>query len=117
MEVVNVKVACIRPDYQNLKEWMEDPNNVYIGRKGIVFVEGQRFPKTDSIWANPFRINEGVKGSSREDVIEKYKRYIIEKIENGKVDLEILRGKILGCWCKPDNCHGDILIELLTYGV
>lgn len=21
-----------------------------------------------------------------------------------------LRGKILGCWCKPLDCHGDVLI-------
>jgi hypothetical protein len=23
-----------------------------------------------------------------------------------------LKGKILGCWCKPKPCHGDILVEL-----
>lgn len=44
MSVVNVKVAFIRPEYQNLKEWMQDNKNVYIGRKGIVFVDGKRFP-------------------------------------------------------------------------
>jgi hypothetical protein len=22
------------------------------------------------------------------------------------------RGKILGCWCKPEACHGDVLVEL-----
>lgn len=44
MSVVNVKVAFIRPEYQNLKEWMQDDKNVYIGRKGIVFVDGKRFP-------------------------------------------------------------------------
>ena len=27
-------------------------------------------------------------------------------------DLDELKGKTLGCWCKPNNCHGDILIEL-----
>ena len=24
-----------------------------------------------------------------------------------------LRGKILGCWCKPKPCHGDILVKLV----
>jgi hypothetical protein len=114
--VVNVKVACIRPDYENLKEWMEDPNNVYIGRKGVVFIDGKRFPKEDSVWCNPFKIDFNYKDSTREAVIEKYKRYIIRKIEKGDVDLQDLRGKTLGCWCKPEMCHGDILIELLTYG-
>jgi hypothetical protein len=27
-------------------------------------------------------------------------------------DLHELNGKELGCWCKPDKCHGDILIKL-----
>ena len=28
-------------------------------------------------------------------------------------DLDELKGKILGCWCKPNKCHGDVLIKLL----
>ncbi len=27
--------------------------------------------------------------------------------------LHKLKGKRLGCWCHPDKCHGDILVELL----
>ncbi|MHB8407806.1 MAG: DUF4326 domain-containing protein [Acidiferrobacterales bacterium] len=23
-----------------------------------------------------------------------------------------LRGKVLGCWCSPQACHGDVLEEL-----
>ena len=37
--VVNVKVSNIRPKYKHLKEWIQDSNNVYIGRKGIVFID------------------------------------------------------------------------------
>jgi hypothetical protein len=29
--------------------------------------------------------------------------------------LEELEGKTLGCHCKPKECHGDVLIELLQY--
>ena len=25
-----------------------------------------------------------------------------------------LRGRELGCWCKPQACHGDVLLELLA---
>jgi hypothetical protein len=25
-----------------------------------------------------------------------------------------LKGKNLGCWCKPDKCHGDILLEIIN---
>jgi hypothetical protein len=24
-----------------------------------------------------------------------------------------LTGKYLCCWCKPEACHGDVLVELL----
>lgn len=39
MSVVNVKVTYIRPSFMNLEEWCKDANNVYIGRKGVVFVK------------------------------------------------------------------------------
>lgn len=121
MSVVNVKVAFIRPKFNDLKEWMEDPRNVYIGRKCIIFVErdGQkyRWPKEDSVWANPFKINDK---SDRSDVIKKYKKYITEKLEmdeNLKKQLFELKNKNLGCWCKEKtknvSCHGDVLMELV----
>lgn len=49
--VVNVKVAYLRPKYQNLKEFCEGDDNVYVGRKGIVFINKERYTKKDSIWA------------------------------------------------------------------
>jgi hypothetical protein len=24
-----------------------------------------------------------------------------------------LKGKILGCWCHPLPCHGDVLVKLI----
>ena len=117
-QIANVKVACIRPQYQNLKEWMVDPNNVYIGRRGIVFIGGQRYPSQDSPFANPFKIG---KDGTREEVINRYRDYIVAKIENGEIlhqQIENLRGKTLGCWCyntgEEGSCHGDILIEILN---
>jgi hypothetical protein len=110
--VVNVKVANIRPAYTNIKEWMNDEKNVYIGRGGIVFVDGVRFPKGASIWANPFKVG---KEYTREVSIRHYEDYIREKLErdNTWYLLENLRGKCLGCWCKPEACHGDVLLKLL----
>ena len=109
--IVNVKVKFIRPKYDNLREWMKDNNNVYIGRGGIVFIDNERFPKNDSVWANPYKIG---KDGSREEVIERYKKYIIEKIKNGECDLTELHGKNLGCWCAPEECHGNVLIQLIN---
>ena len=114
-KVINVRVANIRPQYNNLKEWMKDVNNVYIGRGCILVIDGIRYPKENSIWANPYKINDST-GITRNDVLEKYRTYIIQKIENNyelKQKLLQLKGKILGCWCKPDGCHGDILVELI----
>lgn len=112
--VVNIRVKYIRPKYKNLKEWCADINNVYIGRKNIVFVDGSRFPKVDSIWANPYKIG---KDGDLDTVINKYEEYIESKIKNDGHylnELMKLKGKNLGCWCKPDRCHGDILIKLIN---
>ena len=110
--IVNVKVQHIRPMHINLKQWMEDENNVYIGRGGIIFIDGKRFPKKPSIWANPFK----VENNRNESVLSSYEKYIRNKIENeyGINELLKLKGKTLGCWCKPKSCHGDILIKLIN---
>lgn len=113
MSVVNCKVQYIRPEYNNLEEWMQDENNVYIGRAGVVFINKQRYPKHPSKFANPFKIG---KDGTREDVIDKYKEYIINKINSNEIstqELLSLKGKQLGCWCHPEMCHGDILLDLI----
>lgn len=111
---VNVKVSYIRPEYENLRKWMKDPENVYIGRAGIVFIDGERYPKKASIFANPYKLNK--QGTNRDEVLKKYRKYVINQLETGEIDYKDflnLRGKRLGCWCKPEPCHGDILIDLL----
>jgi len=115
-KVINIRVANIRPQYNNLKEWMKDNNNVYIGRCGVLVIDNVRFPKENSIWANPYKIDDS-NGITRNNVIEKYRTYIIQKIENNdilKQKLLQMKGKTLGCWCKPLVCHGDVLVELIN---
>ncbi len=112
MSVINVKVSNIRPKYNNLKEWIEDPDNIYIGRGGVVFIDGKRYPQTNSPFANPYKIG---KDGTRDDVIEKYKTLIEQKISEDKEfksSIKKLKGKNLGCWCKPEPCHGDILFQI-----
>lgn len=117
-KVVNVKVKCIRPEYQNLKEWMDDENNLYIGRKGIIFIDGERFPKKDSIWANKRKLDPKKNGNDREEIINLYEKDIRDIINKGEADINELRNKNLGCWCKEDDkkvpCHGDVLIKILN---
>jgi hypothetical protein len=116
--VVCVKVASIRPHYQDLKEWMADPQNVYIARKGVVLLDNPetgkkaRFPPADSKFANPFT----VKDHGLEKCIELYRVHIKKQIAEGKItraELDALKGKTLGCWCKPGPCHGDVLLEFI----
>lgn len=62
-----------------------------------------------SKWGNPFSIG---KDGSREDVISKYREWIVAQ-PHLMEKLHELRGKVLGCWCAPQPCHGDVLIELM----
>jgi len=61
------------------------------------------------IWGNPFIIG---RDGTREEVIQKYREWIIKQADLMKL-LPMLDGKRLGCYCKPDACHGDVLVELL----
>ena len=113
--VVNVKVKFIRPEYNNLKEWNNDNKNIYIGRRGIVFIKNkdgkERYPKENSKWHNPYKVGEKY---SRKTSLEKYKEYILDKIKNNPeiYNLKELKGKNLGCWCHPELCHGHVLRDL-----
>lgn len=62
-----------------------------------------------SKWGNPFRI--GADGT-RAQVIEKYRSWICERIHMVDVAKHELKGKDLVCWCAPQACHGDVLLEL-----
>lgn len=113
-KVVNVKTKNIRPNYLNLHEWMQDKDsNVYIGRGRVIFINGVRYPLQDSIWANPYKITEK---QTRNDVLNLYREYIDKKLKSNSfliTELMKLEGKNLGCWCSPEPCHGDILLELI----
>jgi len=75
-----------------------EPYDVYIGRAV------PRLGLPQSKWANPFRIG---RDGTREECIEKYRAYLLGRSDLLE-DLEELRGKVLGCWCKPEACHGDV---------
>jgi len=66
-----------------------------------------------SIYGNPFVIG---RDGEREEVIEKHQRYFYTRIANDIVFLKAvlsLKGKVLGCFCKPLHCHGDTIVEYL----
>ena len=62
-----------------------------------------------SKWGNPYIIG---KDGTREEVIDKYEKWIREQPEL-LAALPELVGKNLGCFCSPKACHGDVLLKLL----
>lgn len=60
-------------------------------------------------WGNPFVIG---KDGTREEVIAKYRDWILSEPDIVAMVKRELRGKTLGCWCAPKACHGDVLLEL-----
>lgn len=70
------------------------PDAVYVGRP--------------TKWGNPFHLFEE---SNRDDVVMKYRLWLIGE-SNLIKDLHELKGKDLVCWCAPERCHADILLEL-----
>lgn len=70
------------------------PFDIYIGRP--------------SLWGNPFTIG---RDGDRAEVIRKYEAWIRAQPQL-LAQVHTLRGKVLGCWCSPQACHGDVLARL-----
>ena len=75
--------------------------DVYIGRRTWPIPENSK-------WRNPYSARK----YGREEAIEMYREYIMNKPELLSLILIELKDKTLGCWCKPAACHGDVLVEL-----
>jgi hypothetical protein len=86
----------------NLRKEVYD---VYIGRRGKGF---------DGYFGNPFVIGQD---GNRKEVLEKYRKYFYDRIEKDpefKKQIQNLKEKALGCFCVPQSCHGDIIVEYLN---
>ncbi len=86
-------VHCQREDY-----------DIYIGRP--------------SFWENPYTHIKSRKTlakyvvKNRQEALQKYREYVLTSPEMIK-KLTELKGKKLGCWCYPQPCHGEVLIQLM----
>jgi hypothetical protein len=114
--VVNVKVANLRkrnPKCDNLLDWLDNDACLYIGRDMSYYVDGAYKSK----WHNPYKVAKPGKIYKTGTYYSLDESLILyeEHVKNSSLvnDLEELRGKELGCWCKPNRCHGDILVKLL----
>jgi len=85
-----------------------EPYDVYIGR--------------GSDWGNPYAVGFGrspdEEPDDRDEAIRKFKydfdRDYLKGGKKLKEKILMLRGKRLGCHCKPLACHGDVLAEYLN---
>jgi Domain of unknown function (DUF4326) len=92
-----------------------DEYDVYIGR----WNKWLGLPR--SKWYNPFKEHKYnkdgtikvVRDGTREDIIAMFNEYILEPRQKHLLDsLPEIKDKVLGCYCKPLACHGDILAML-----
>ncbi|AYV86207.1 MAG: protein of unknown function DUF4326 [Solumvirus sp.] len=97
----STKLVKIRRHQGQVVQWCD----IYIGR--ACNMGGWNLPQ--SKWHNPFKVN---KDGTLDEVFVKYEEYI-HKRQDLLNCLPELSGKTLGCWCKPNKCHGDILLKLL----
>lgn len=83
--------------------------DVYIGRR--LCMGGWNLH--DSPWRNPFRVDRPKKkyDGTREEVLIKYEEYLRSQPQL-MASLPTLAGQRLGCWCKPQDCHGDVLVKV-----
>lgn len=118
--IVTRAVQQVRPEY----EWSESE----LERKAIVEAGGTvvanmhqdsdrallhwakttgRFARIDrnSDWGNPFEMPDD---GDRDTVCDSYEIFFTRKFSLHN-RLNELRGKVLGCWCYPQRCHGDYL--------
>jgi hypothetical protein len=66
-------------------------------------------------WGNPYGHKGGTlakfKCKDRAEAVAKHREMLLSDPDLLS-KIPSLRGKALGCWCKPFACHGDVLAEL-----
>ena len=101
--------------YNNLREWMSDKTNLYVGRYGRIFIkenDGRTtvFNYKGSKWGNPYKVTETL---PVEQALILYKEHLQT---SGLVnDLEELQGLNLGCFCDINApCHAKLLAKMVN---
>lgn len=101
--LVNIaKETSQGPMGDRIGTWLrQSPTHVYIGR--------------GSIWGNPYShlvsSAAAFQVRSRKEAIDQYRDHL--ERSGLMSQIEVLRGMVMGCWCLPKRCHGEILMEML----
>ena len=98
----------------NLKK---ESYTVYIGRAG----HGE-----DGYWGNPVKLNSrcilcSEIHATNSSTLPCYEKYLRQKLKASTIFRErfydyLKKDDVLGCFCKPDACHGDIMIKVWNEG-
>lgn len=87
-----------------------EPFDVYIGR-------GSPFGNPYSV--RPSSFDGAIRVSSTDEAISRYRTWLLSEfvlipgwIKPTHAQIASLHGKVLGCFCAPNRCHGEVLIEL-----
>lgn len=120
----NITHAIIFNDGETLDHLIEKTKRIGI-RSGIINIAITKVVNIDkdkkydvyigrgSTWGNPYAI--GFDGNDREEAIRKFK-YDFDRdfLRFNKREVIALKGKALGCHCKPAPCHGDVIAAYLN---
>ena len=97
-----------RPEPARAVNLRVSPFDIYVGRPG----HGFKGP-----FGNPYAkgvVVDGLEVASREQSIALYKTYFEKRVaedEEFRARALMCRGKRLGCFCKPNPCHGDVVAD------
>lgn len=78
---------------------------IYVGRPSVY----------GNMWSHkPSQVYHVIRAETREQAIEEYRKWIYADAQRElreQVKRE-LHGKDLCCWCAPEPCHAEILLEI-----
>ena len=109
------------PKYARVVNIKLHPHDIYIGRDRENKVSphaGER-----GFFGSPFKIKyKTITGKiggqyNRNEAMSKYEAYFYKKLGFDPVfekEIKKLKGKVLGCYCVPQKCHGDIIAQYLN---
>lgn len=118
---VCVKAASLRPQYDNLGEFLSNPKNILVCRKGRVWITDKEngskrlFTWPDSPWANPYKVGDE---HTLEEALALYSAHLDALLQNEEKRsefLQLVNAEKIGCFCdRGRDCHRDIIIAKLA---
>ena len=75
--------------------------------------EGARYIGRPSRWGNPYKLG---RDGDRDAIMDKYEQWLAEQLKDEdfrKALMKLAEADALVCWCKPEKCHGDLLVAAM----